>query len=121
MFSLYSLLSVASYISLSHAGPMKRQDGQRIPQAPARAAIVADFPDPSIIQTNNQWYAFATSSNGINVQVAQQQKSRNFNSGWTVLGVDALPTLPDWAAQPVWGPDVIQRVRVVKQLIQMQY
>src|ERR1700753_1213155 len=82
--------------------------------APAKRSTTApsiplDFPDPAVIQVQNTWYAFATNSKGINVQLAS---SPDFNN-WNVLQKDALPQLPNWvnANNPeVWAPDVIQRV-----------
>jgi beta-xylosidase len=70
-------------------------------------AIAGDFPDPSVIQANNNWYAYATNNNQFNVQLA---RSAQFSDGWGVLSQDALPTLASWAQAPVWAPDVSQRV-----------
>ncbi|KAL4865158.1 hypothetical protein BDV12DRAFT_200442 [Aspergillus spectabilis] len=69
-----------------------------------------NFPDPAIIQTEQGYYAFATQSGGINVQVA---RSDDFTT-WTLLeGTDALPgPFPSWVQGDnplVWAPDVIQR------------
>jgi beta-xylosidase len=71
-------------------------------------ALGVDFADPSIIRVANTWYAFATSSRGIHVQLAVSQ---NFDR-WTNLGRDALPTLPSWVEPntDIWAPDVIRRV-----------
>ncbi|KIW03199.1 uncharacterized protein PV09_05425 [Verruconis gallopava] len=87
-------LPLALLISLSHAAPMKRQASS--------PAIPQDFPDPSIIHSNSNWYAYATTNNQYNVQLA---KSPTFNGPWSVLAQDALPTLAPWAQGPVWGPD----------------
>ncbi|KAB8255344.1 putative arabinan-endo 1,5-alpha-L-arabinase [Aspergillus pseudonomiae] len=72
--------------------------------------IDSDFPDPSVIKTDDGYYAFATSSHGVNTQIAH---SADFNT-WKVLdGQDALPgPFPSWVngSHPkVWAPDVIQR------------
>ncbi|KIK66761.1 glycoside hydrolase family 43 protein [Collybiopsis luxurians FD-317 M1] len=62
-----------------------------------------NFPDPSIIFTN-QYYAFSTTSAGLNVPVAT---STDFNT-WTYLSHDALPTVGAWSIQnTVWAPDVV--------------
>lgn len=72
--------------------------------------IDADFPDPCVIQTGSDYYAFATNGNGVNVQVAT---STDFVSWGLLSGVDALPgPFPSWVASTpaIWAPDVIQRV-----------
>lgn len=72
--------------------------------------IDADFADPSVIRINDGYYAFATSANGVNAQIAH---SADFGT-WSVLdGQDALPgPFPSWVNSKsplVWAPDVIQR------------
>lgn len=75
-------------------------------------ALNTDFPDPSLIQTRDgHYWAFATTGNGVNVQVAY---SPDFST-WALLpGLDALPgPFPSWvnsASPATWAPDVIQRV-----------
>lgn len=71
-------------------------------------AINADFPDPSFVQhTDGTWYAFGTNGNGKHIQVAH---SPDFQT-WTLLDVDALPTLAGWETDvDHWAPDVIRRV-----------
>ncbi|KAI9697707.1 MAG: hypothetical protein M1820_007694 [Bogoriella megaspora] len=69
----------------------------------------ADFPDPSIIEVDSTWYAFATTSNNkLHIQVAS---SPDFET-WTLRsGYDALPYLPPWVdatAPNTWAPDVNQ-------------
>lgn len=63
-----------------------------------------DFPDPDVLQVSNDYYAYATNSGGINIQVARS----NDLVHWSVLQ-DALPSLPAWAAREfgnVWAPEV---------------
>lgn len=63
-----------------------------------------DFPDPDVLQVNGDYYAYATNSGGINVQVARSKDLVH----WSVLQ-DALPSLPAWASREfgyVWAPDV---------------
>src|ERR1700761_1621000 len=93
-----SLLSLALQLSFTLAAPTKR--------FATNPAIPANFPDPALINANNNWYAFGTNNGKFNVQIA---RSGDFNS-WAVLEKDALPTLPPWASGSVWAPDVIQRV-----------
>ena len=73
--------------------------------------IDSDFPDPNVIHTEDGYYAFGTTSGGINAQVAH---SSDFNT-WDKLDTDALPgPFPDWVKDDthpgIWAPDVIQRV-----------
>lgn len=70
-----------------------------------------DFPDPSLIHTDDGYYSFATNGNGVNVQVAT---SPDFKSWKRLDGYDAVPgPFPDWIADKpkIWAPDVIKRVR----------
>jgi arabinan endo-1,5-alpha-L-arabinosidase len=63
-----------------------------------------DFPDPDVLQVGDTYYAYATNSDDINIQVAQSIDLVN----WEFIG-EALPILPDWAVQDfgwVWAPDV---------------
>lgn len=98
LFSLLFVLSLVLKISVVIAAPVKR--------FASSPAIPLDFPDPSIINANNNWYAFATTNGRYNVQIA---RSGDFNN-WALLAKDALPSLAPWAQGPVWAPDVIQRV-----------
>lgn len=67
-----------------------------------------NFPDPSFMRAaDNRWYAFGTNGNGKRVQVAV---SDDFKS-WTLLDVEALPTLSTWETEnDHWAPDVVMRV-----------
>src|SRR5687768_12525949 len=53
--------------------------------------INSDFPDPGILRVGADYYAYATNTGGVNVQVA---KSSDLMS-WSFVG-DALPILPGW-------------------------
>ncbi|KAJ6127860.1 Glycoside hydrolase family 43 [Penicillium samsonianum] len=66
-----------------------------------------NFPDPSFMKAaDNKWYAFGTNGNGKRVQVAV---SDDFNT-WTLLDVEALPTLSTWETEnDHWAPDVVMR------------
>ncbi|KAJ5462304.1 hypothetical protein N7530_010509 [Penicillium desertorum] len=66
-----------------------------------------NFPDPSFMKAaDNKWYAFGTNGNGKRVQVAV---SDNFKT-WTLLDVEALPTLSTWETEnDHWAPDVVMR------------
>jgi beta-xylosidase len=104
---LSTLLPLLILFSIS-AGSAIRFKGVKKPTS--TPAIGKDFADPSIIQVDNKWFAFASSGNGVHVQMAA---SRNFEQWSTIYGVDALSHLPSWVKidQPdVWAPDVVQTV-----------
>lgn len=72
--------------------------------------------DPSILQVNGVWYAFATRTIGSSIHV-QIATSNDFESWAMVYNSDgsqrdALPNLPNWVddsnvlSSKVWGPDV---------------
>jgi hypothetical protein len=71
-------------------------------------ALNTDFPDPAFVQhTDGSWYAFGTNGNGKRIQVAH---STDFVS-WSLLNVEALPTLSGWETEPDhWAPDVFKGV-----------
>ncbi|KAH8703692.1 putative endo xylanase [Talaromyces proteolyticus] len=75
--------------------------------APVRV-LDTDFPDPSVVYTGSEYYAFGTNGNGVNVQVAS---SPDFNT-WTLMsGTDALPgPFPSWvdSSPSIWAPDVLK-------------
>ena len=102
MLTALLVLTLAVLLQRSSAAPTKRLS--------AVPAISENFPDPSLINTNDTWYAFATNNGQYNVQVAQ---SSDFAT-WEYLNQDALPNLPEWvdaSAPNVWAPDVSERVR----------
>jgi beta-xylosidase len=76
----------------------------------ATRAIDGDFADPSIIETDDGYYAFASNAHGVNVQIAN---SSDFTAWDLMSGSDALPgPFPSWVASSpsIRAPDVIQRV-----------
>ncbi|KAF1988091.1 glycoside hydrolase family 43 protein [Aulographum hederae CBS 113979] len=75
-------------------------------------AIESDFADPSLIEVDDTWYSFATSTQqddkDINIQLAS---SDNYDNWQLREGYDALPRLPEWVDQTlpeIWAPDVSQ-------------
>ncbi|KAI0166717.1 glycoside hydrolase family 43 protein [Hypoxylon sp. FL1284] len=67
-----------------------------------------DFPDPSVLlDRDGTWYAFGTTSNGKQIQVAV---GGNLYQGWALLDdVDALPDPGNWTTgRNTWAPDVHQ-------------
>lgn len=74
-------------------------------------AIDVDFADPCLVQLpNGTWYAFGTTNNVINIQMAYSEDFVN----WSLASnYDALPgPFPSWIYESpqTWAPDVIQRV-----------
>ena len=65
-----------------------------------------DFPDPTVINVNGTYYAYATQGRyqgkSNNIQVASSKDLYH----WKYLG-DALPQKPTWARHNFWAPDVI--------------
>lgn len=66
-------------------------------------AIDQDFPDPDVSRFGDTYYAYATNTAAVNVQVATSADLKT----WAVSDSDALPGLPDWAIPGrTWAPDV---------------
>ena len=90
--------------------PTRRPTATRAPTATLEAGkyrnpvMDADFPDPDVLQVDGVYYAYATNTDGRNIQVARSSDLAN----WELVG-DALPDLPDWAVQDfgyAWAPEV---------------
>ena len=80
----------------------------------AAPVLAIDFPDPALVEAGSAYYAFSTSGNGKNIQVAM---SSSFTEpSWHLL--DSMNVLPDpgsWANSSggnIWAPDVLQLVSV---------
>lgn len=63
-----------------------------------------DFPDPFILRLGDVYYAYATNSKDVNVQLL---RSTNL-ADWEYIG-EALERLPDWSDGEVWAPAVLAR------------
>ena len=75
----------------------------RLRPRPTRPAVDADLPDPDILHVGATWWAYATGSGFLHLQVLASPDLRS----WTAP-VDALPHLPAWASPGVaWGPAVV--------------
>lgn len=61
-----------------------------------------NFPDPTVIQANGKYYAYATNARGHHIQVASSTDLQH----WTLIG-DALPQKPNWASHDFWAPHVL--------------
>ncbi|KAF2674000.1 glycoside hydrolase family 43 protein [Microthyrium microscopicum] len=99
MISLFRLSAALSYILPLAVSLVK---------SPPDLVISQDFPDPSVINVDGVWYAFATQNNLYHIQIARSDDWNN----WSVLDKDALGSLPSWVDQntpAVWAPDIIER------------
>lgn len=63
-----------------------------------------NFPDPAVLKgKDGKWYAFATNSGGVTVQVA---RADNPLGSWTLLDKDAMTERTWFADSNTWAPDV---------------
>jgi arabinan endo-1,5-alpha-L-arabinosidase len=69
---------------------------------PLNPVLDTNFPDPTVIQANGKYYAYATNSRGMHIQVASSTDLQH----WTIVG-DALPQKPSWASHDFWAPHVL--------------
>jgi beta-xylosidase len=78
-----------------------------VAQTPAPAAsTLGDFPDPFVLADGDSFYAYATNSQGKNVQLLHSADLRT----WSPLP-DAMPALASWVRptdSQVWAPEVIR-------------
>jgi hypothetical protein len=69
----------------------------------AAPAYAGDFPDPFVLRVGALYYAFATGSAGVKIQVMTSADRQH----WAYLG-DALANLPAWSSfGSTWAPSVI--------------
>ena len=65
--------------------------------------IDQDFPDPDVLRAGDNYLAYATNAQGLNVQSATSTDLQT----WTVRDEDVLPRLPAWAVSGrTWAPEV---------------
>ncbi|MGY1806913.1 glycoside hydrolase family 43 protein [Blastococcus sp. SYSU D00669] len=73
------------------------------PEVDGNPVLDDDFPDPDVLEVDGTYYAYATNTASLNVQVAT---STDLES-WEVLPDDALPALPSWVIPgKTWAPEV---------------
>ncbi|KAF3771434.1 family 43 glycoside hydrolase [Cryphonectria parasitica EP155] len=71
---------------------------------PKTPALYQDFPDPSILEGPDKWYAFATASGDKRVQYATAPDP---SGPWTYVDEDLLPDPGSWTdGVDIWAPDV---------------
>jgi beta-xylosidase len=77
-----------------------------LPEPDGPPVYPGDFPDPFILRVGSTYYAYATQTGDLNVQVMRSPDLAT----WQHLG-DALPILPAWAGPGrTWAPAVLSRV-----------
>jgi len=104
MFASSWVAVAALLLSCASATPMNWGFLERDTDQPV---INLDFPDPTILEDGNNFYAFATGGNGHNIQVATASSKYG---PWTVLQQDALPRTGAWSnGENVWAPSVLRR------------
>ncbi|KAI1287852.1 glycoside hydrolase family 43 protein [Xylaria venustula] len=103
-------------IELTNVTKINMKNAKSSAKASARSIfgpfMGVNFPDPTVISANGLWYAFATTSNGLNVPFATsedvfpEQGSDTFT--WTLGTTDALPSGGAWAdtSKGIWAPDI---------------
>lgn len=73
------------------------------PETDGNPVLDEDFPDPDILEVDGTYYAYATNTATLNVQVAT---STDLES-WEMSDADALPDLPSWVIPgKTWAPEV---------------
>jgi beta-xylosidase len=76
-----------------------------MPEPDGPPVYPGDFPDPFVLRAGITYYAYATQTGDVNVQVIQSHDLMT----WEHLG-DALPVLPDWAGPGrTWAPAILPR------------
>jgi len=109
---LFSIAALLSLSRLSLALPIIGQTHNLNERATTHTAVVGtNFPDPTFIEVNQSWYAFATSDKGFNIQIAQ---SASFsNPVWQTLTQDALPDAGSWTdgSHNIWAPYITQLIK----------
>jgi arabinan endo-1,5-alpha-L-arabinosidase len=65
--------------------------------------IDRDFPDPDVLESGGEYYAYATNGGGFNVQASTSSDLEQ----WDDVATDVLPVLPTWSLPgKTWAPDV---------------
>ena len=85
------------------ADPTAASSSPAGPAADGNPVLDEDFPDPDILEVDGTYYAYATNTATLNVQVAT---STDLES-WELSDTDALPELPSWVIPgKTWAPEV---------------
>lgn len=105
LFVLLVTLALNTQITLQQdATPTPRPTTTPSPDLFRNPVLDRDFPDPDVLLVDDVYYAYATNSDGVNIQAARSEDLID----WEYLG-EVLPELPEWAVQEfgwAWAPDV---------------
>lgn len=135
IFCLMVVAILCAVLATVYERHFKAHDIRRHP-SPIQEAIVANFPDPTILQHNGTWYAFATNNAAGILEQPHNRSSYEYGrsnvqlatsddfSNWTLQDYthDPLPILGDWVDRNftnttnppipkanVWAPAILQR------------
>ncbi|KAL0264440.1 hypothetical protein SLS55_000390 [Diplodia seriata] len=103
-----ALIVLAAGTALTDAAAILGVPVKKVVPAPFRfkKALDDNFADPAMVNFGGTWYAYATTGNGVNAQVATSRDGES----WSILrGLETLPHPGPWADQSfpsVWAPDV---------------
>ena len=76
-----------------------------LPEALRPPVYAGDFPDPFVLPVGPRYFAYATQTGALNIQVMASADL----AAWEHLG-DALPVLPSWARPGrTWAPSALRR------------
>ncbi|KAJ9652913.1 hypothetical protein H2198_007866 [Neophaeococcomyces mojaviensis] len=112
--SLTVLICGIVHTELSTAHPVITYSNVTGSRTRVKAVLSENFPDPSVIQVDGVWFAFATSGNGRNIQIAAS--SDFVNHKWKLLkDLDVLPDPGPWAVNDgnIWAPDLVELVSLL--------
>lgn len=105
-FGLAAALALAGGCATSSEQPPQTS----VPYPPV---LRANFPDPFILEHEGQYLAYATNTEGANVQMASSSDLATWRFLWDERQAgrlhDAMPVLPPWAkAGFTWAPEVLK-------------
>ncbi len=97
----------------------RRTDDQQVVPSPSTASATSaahsaatgepvldeEFPDPDVLKVNDNYYAYATNANALNVRAARSSDLLT----WQLAETDVLPMLPSWVIKgKTWAPEVTE-------------
>ncbi|PGH09974.1 hypothetical protein GX51_00240 [Blastomyces parvus] len=109
------LLAIGAYKLVQHSFSRKRPEP---PDPPAPRKVMANFPDPGLLEYNGTWYAFGTNPTAnddgtefhVPIAMAVGGDDGGFFGEWVHTGRDALPEVAMWETRrDHWAPDVMTR------------
>ncbi len=104
-YAVYCLIALLCFCScFTQRSPAEHT----LPVSFHNPVLNVDFPDPTIINVNGTYYAYATQGSYQGKMSNIQLATSNDLIHWTYIG-DALPRKPEWAShtQDFWAPHVL--------------